>query len=78
MDIANQHAKEIRRLTEQLLIHLGFEKLQSEKIAYAAQFHDIGKILIPDHILNKPGKLTKEEFEVIKQHTIVGCKLLKK
>lgn len=78
MDITNPHGNEIGKLTEQLLIHLGFERLQSKKIAYAARFHDIGKILIPDEIINKPGYLTKDEFEVIKQHTVLGCVLLKK
>lgn len=46
------------------------------QIASAAVLHDVGKIAIPDHILNKPGKLTNEEFEIIKQHTIRGCSLL--
>ncbi len=39
---------------------------------HAAALHDIGKIDIPDHILKKPGRLSKEEFEVIQQHTITG------
>ena len=39
--------------------------------------HDVGKISIPDSILNKPGRLTKEEFEVMKQHTIKSCEILK-
>ncbi len=48
------------------------------EIATAAIMHDVGKIAIPDAILNKPGKLTKEEFEFMKQHTIKGCKLLER
>ncbi|WP_209124555.1 HD-GYP domain-containing protein [Alkalihalobacillus sp. BA299] len=39
--------------------------------------HDIGKVKVPDSILNKPGKLTEEEFEIIKRHTIYGYELLK-
>ncbi len=45
-------------------------------IAEAAALHDIGKISIPDTILNKPGRLTPEEFEVMKAHTVRGCEIL--
>lgn len=45
-------------------------------IAEAAVMHDIGKIAIPDNVLNKPGKLTKEEFEIMKTHSVKGCELL--
>ena len=38
--------------------------------------HDIGKIAIPDTILNKPGRLTEEEFEIMKSHTTKGCEML--
>lgn len=46
-----------------------------EKLVQAAALHDIGKIAVPDSILNKPGKLTPAEFEVIKGHTVVGGEL---
>ena len=49
-----------------------------ETISYAAPMHDIGKIGIPDIILLKPGKLTHDEFEIIKTHTQIGAKLLSK
>ncbi|MBR4953194.1 MAG: HD domain-containing protein, partial [Oscillospiraceae bacterium] len=42
----------------------------------AAPMHDIGKVSVPDAILQKPGKLTPEEFEIIKLHTVNGCKIL--
>lgn len=48
-----------------------------EKLANAAALHDIGKIAVPDNILNKPGRLTKEEFEIIKQHTTIGGALVR-
>lgn len=47
-----------------------------ENIRYASPMHDIGKIGIPDSILLKPGKLTPEEFEIMKTHTIIGAKIL--
>ena len=49
---------------------------QQHMIATASALHDIGKIGIDEKILNKPGKLTKEEFEVMKQHTIIGAQML--
>ena len=47
-----------------------------EKISNASVLHDVGKIAIPDSILNKPGRLTKEEFDVMKLHTVKGCEIL--
>ncbi len=47
-----------------------------ETIGYAAPMHDVGKIGIPDKILLKPGKLTKDEFNIMKRHTLIGAKLL--
>ena len=55
--------------------------LTEEKIAVivsASSLHDIGKIAIPDTILLKPGKLTAEEYEYVKSHTICGCEILEK
>lgn len=49
-----------------------------ETIGYAAPMHDVGKIGIPDKILLKPGKLTDEEFDTIKRHTLIGARLLSK
>jgi len=55
-----------------------FEDLSKiEDIGTAATLHDIGKVGIPDEILNKPGKLTDEEFNQIKAHTIIGYQILK-
>lgn len=48
----------------------------TDRIYYAAPMHDIGKIGIPDKILLKPGKLTDEEFEIIKTHTTIGARIL--
>jgi len=56
--------------------HSSFSEHYSEQIRIAAQLHDVGKIGISDTILQKPGKLTKEEFEIIKQHTSIGWRIL--
>ena len=80
---SGEHVKRICLLTEELMTevsnmypeyHLPPEEI--EKIVSSAVLHDVGKIAIPDSILNKPGRLTKEEFEIMKQHTIKGCELL--
>lgn len=55
---------------------VGWDKPQVELIFNAAPMHDIGKIGIPDAILQKPGRLDPEEFEQIKQHTLIGAQLL--
>ncbi|MCD8130182.1 MAG: response regulator [Lachnospiraceae bacterium] len=49
-----------------------------DKIGMSAVLHDVGKISIPDQILNKPGRLTAEEFEIMKGHTVKGCEILQK
>jgi len=51
---------------------------ESDLLCYAAPLHDIGKVGIPDKILNKPAKLTPEEYEIIKKHSDIGFKILKK
>ncbi len=59
-----------------LAIHLGMHEEFCEKIRIAAPLHDVGKIGISDVILLKPGKLTYEEFEIIKQHSEIGYRIL--
>lgn len=54
----------------------GFNDLQSEKIMHAAPMHDVGKIGIPDSIMQKPGKLTQEEFSVMQKHPEIGAEIL--
>lgn len=77
------HVRRVRELTELLLKEVRqtyFEYGLSEEImicmASACALHDIGKILIPDDILNKKGRLTKEEFEIMKTHSVKGMELL--
>lgn len=55
---------------------LGLDENTAETILYAAPMHDVGKIGIPDHILLKPGKLDPDEWEIMKQHAIIGGKIL--
>lgn len=55
---------------------LGLSRGRIENLLYAAAFHDIGKIIVPDEVLNKPGKLSVEEFEYIKMHPSEGKRIL--
>lgn len=78
-----QHVQRIRLFTKVLLEDVSvnypeydIDERRIELISSAAALHDIGKISIPDSILNKPGKLTAEEFEIMKSHTVKGCEML--
>lgn len=80
---SGQHIKRIRFTTRVLLEALavrhpkyGLTPLVMDKISLAASMHDIGKIAIPDSVLNKPGRLTSDEFDIMKTHTVKGCELL--
>ncbi len=77
------HVRHIRIITELLLRRLleissrySITAEQQDMIPLASALHDIGKIGIDEKILNKPGKLTSEEFEVIKTHSMLGAKML--
>lgn len=80
---SGQHIKRIRLFTKILLeeaaINCPEYDLNEDRIRLivdASSMHDIGKIAIPDSILNKPGALTAEEFEIMKTHTTKGCEIL--
>lgn len=70
------HIRRIGLYSEALAKALGWEPQQADDIRIAASMHDIGKIGIPDKILSKAGKLTSEEFEIMKKHTEIGAKIL--
>ena len=80
---SRKHILNVSRITELLLsrvmqrsssYHLTWQ--DEALITNAAALHDIGKIGIDEKILNKPGKLTKEEFEIMKTHTLIGAKMI--
>ena len=77
---SGSHVRRIHDITYHLLTHTplgeGIPQQDIPQIALAAILHDVGKIAVPDAILNKPGRLTPEEFEVIKTHTLQGERLL--
>lgn len=71
------HVLRVGEYSYLLALLYGTDEMQASNIKLASPMHDIGKIGIPDQILLKPGKLTPEEFEIIKTHTEIGHKILK-
>lgn len=70
------HERRLQKYSMRIGEMLGLSRERLENLIYAASFHDIGKICVPDEILNKPGKLTSEEFEYIKKHPSEGRRIL--
>jgi response regulator RpfG family c-di-GMP phosphodiesterase len=73
----SNHVKRVAEYSKLLALKYGIPEEEAELIRLASPMHDVGKLAIPDEILNKPGKLTADEFEVIKGHSSVGYEMLK-
>jgi HD-GYP domain-containing protein (c-di-GMP phosphodiesterase class II) len=71
-----EHSRDVVALTLAVADELGLSERERRDAEFAALLHDVGKIRIPNDIINKPGKLTDEEWELMKQHTIEGERLL--
>ncbi len=71
------HSKRVAAYAEMLAERMGKDKDEQAQIYFAALLHDIGKIRIPEDIINKPGKLTADEYEMIKIHSVTGYHILK-
>ena len=72
----NGHSKRVAIYTKRIAREFGFDGEELDRIYYVALLHDCGKIGVPDNILGKPGRLTDEEFETIKSHTVRGGEIL--
>src|SRR5581483_5777669 len=70
------HARSIADLAVEVGRELGLSVAAIDDLRYGGIFHDVGKIAIPDALINKPGPLTDDEFEVIKQHPAIGAEIL--
>ena len=72
----NGHSNRVANYSKQLAERMGLPESIQKRVYYSALLHDIGKIGISDAIINKPGKLTKKEYELIKQHPEIGSQIL--
>lgn len=71
------HSKRVAEISASIAKELKYSEWKIEQLNMAALLHDVGKIGIDDQILNKPGKLTNEEFDIIKTHPEIGYNILK-
>ena len=71
------HSRRVAKYSAMLAKELGKSEEETDNIYYIALLHDIGKIGIPDSVLHKPGRLTAEEYDLIKQHPTIGANILK-
>jgi diguanylate cyclase (GGDEF)-like protein/putative nucleotidyltransferase with HDIG domain len=71
------HSQRVSEYSYILAKELGLSEEETENIRNVALLHDIGKIGVPDSVLNKPGRLSDEEFEIMKSHPVVGADILK-
>lgn len=76
-DYTKGHSMRVAAYAEILAQRLGWSEEEIQNIYYVAMLHDVGKIGVPDAVLNKPFRLTDVEFRLIKGHTIMGAEILK-
>ena len=72
----HRHSERVAALTAQLAVELGLTEPERQTAELSALLHDVGKIAVPDSILNKPGKLTPEEFAEMRKHPAHGAQIL--
>ena len=72
------HLQRVRIYAIEVAKELGMKGAELEALHAAALLHDIGKLAVPEHIISKPGRLTPEEFEKMKIHTVVGAEILER
>ncbi len=70
------HGERVRAYTALIGEELGLDELELSKLQWAGLIHDVGKLAVPEEILNKPGRLTDEEFEIIKTHPAAGDRMI--
>src|ERR1700691_3745792 len=74
----HEHLQRVRVYAIEVAKELGIKGAELEALHAAALLHDIGKLAVPEHIISKPGRLTPEEFEKMKIHTVVGAEILER
>ena len=77
-EYTSQHSMNVCVLSVALGRHIGLSEKELKELGLCGMLHDMGKMLIPNKILNKPGKLEGKEIKIMKYHTVLGLKILKK
>ena len=72
------HIQRVAEISYKLAVYYGLPQAEAERIRLAAPMHDLGKVGIPDAVLNKPGRFTDEEFATMKSHAVRGEEILQK
>ncbi len=72
----SEHVQAVARLARSIGVELGLDASALDELTRAAEMHDIGKVAIPDSVLNKPGPLNAQEWALIRQHTLLGERIL--
>ena len=70
------HVIRMSHFAQTLALAAGYSRYAADDLLHAAPMHDVGKIGIPDAILQKPGKLTDDEWQIMRQHTVIGAKII--
>lgn len=75
-DDAGTHIKRVNAYSRLIAQSMGLDSKYLDTIGFSAQMHDVGKLSVPKDILTKPDKLTREEFDIMKSHTLLGAKII--
>ncbi len=70
------HSERVRAYTDLIAAEMDLPEIDVEKLRWASLLHDVGKLFVPSEVLNKPGRLTSDEFDIIKQHPLHGLRLV--
>ena len=73
----NGHSEHVAKYSQEIARRAGMNESEQKDIFFMGLLHDVGKIGVPDTVINKPGKLTDEEFALIKKHPVIGFEILK-
>jgi diguanylate cyclase (GGDEF)-like protein/putative nucleotidyltransferase with HDIG domain len=74
---SDQHIRRVQKLAVALARDAGMSEHEIKGVEVAALLHDIGKLAVPEHILTKPGELTKEEYDAVKLHPAIGANIIR-
>ena len=71
------HLEDVAELSSRVALELRLSSIDAVRCRLAGWLHDVGKVAVPDHILNKPGPLTDDEWEIMREHVVIGEHLVR-